>query len=154
MSFPVPLCCLLILSRGSGTPPARPSTQAAKGATGDSAEVTYVAKASHLAKISPLTMSGTKAALWGYSGRIKDGVGRKYRSVFALSLSLPVPYLLTLHAHLHQHPLTEFNAMCSGSIEHRREASSATGLVLLWKCTISCVLRGTNKWRHGTTCLK
>lgn len=75
--------------------------------------MTYVAKASHLAKklSKPVTITGTKGALRGYSVSIKEWVERKRRHVCPpLQLTLSHPFSLifpscplqTMHAHLHR----------------------------------------------------
>ncbi len=134
--------------------------------------MTYVAKASHLAKrlSKPVTMTGTKPALRGYSVSIKEWAERKYRHVspsLSLSLSLthtfsPLFFRGSLHPAFHklcmpiytQLHLHDFDAMCLSCIEKGRESSSLGRPELLWKCTFHALLRGIDRWRHGRTCLK
>lgn len=106
--------------------------------------MTYVAKASHLAKrlSKPVTMTATKPALRGYSVSIKEWAERKYRHASAshpLSPFFPGSHHPAFHKLCTpiytQLPLNDFNAVCLRATEKERESSSLRGPELLLKCT-------------------
>ena len=102
--------------------------------------MTYVAKASHLAKrlSKPVTMTGTKPALQGYSASIKEWAERKYRHV-SLTLSPFFQDPSILPSTNYARPFTPgFISMilmqCVSAPLKRREGSHLLS-ELLWKCT-------------------
>lgn len=109
-------------------------------------EVTYVAKASHLVKrlSKPVTMTGTKPALQGYSVNIKEWAERKYRHV---SPSLSLSFFFSVDPSIlpstnYARPFTPgFVSMILmqcvlALLKRERESSALRGVELLWKCTL------------------
>lgn len=99
--------------------------------------MTYVAKASHLAKrlSKPVTMTGTKAALRGHSVSIKERVERKYRHV-SLSRSLS-------HISL---SLTPFflDPSILPSINYANPFTPSSASVILMQCVLALLKRERN----------
>lgn len=102
--------------------------------------MTYVAKASHLAKrlSKPVTMTGTKPALQGYSASIKEWAERKYRHV-SLTLSPffqdPSIQPSTNYAHPFTPGFISMILMQHVLAPLKREGSHLLS-ELLWKCTL------------------
>lgn len=168
LTCPLLLHLALLPSCYADTPPCPPLYSNSSRSDRRLTEVTYVAKASRLAKklSKPVTITGTKGALRGYSVSMKEWMERKHRHVcppLSGSLSLSPFFPWSFHPALYKLctpiytglGLNDFNAMCLSSIEKRTESSSLRRPDLLWTCTFipSAVLQGIDGWRHGKTCL-
>lgn len=128
--------------------------------------MTYVAKASHLAKSlpKPVTMTGTKPALRGYSASIKEWAERKFRHVSAsLSFSFSPFFHGSLHPAFHKlctpiytrPQLNEFDAISLSSIEGKGVIFSQRTSAFVEVCfNFHAMLQGIDIQKLGRTCLK